>query len=420
VTEENVQELSKEEKYRLRATVLLTFTPGKPVDNLDLLAGREKQISKVLEAVFSPGQHAAIYGERGVGKSSLANLIYDMVFAAGKETFIPVRINCSAIISFNEIWREIFKQVHLHSVRGDSMLEDQVSDTPNSEEIRQIFDQASNPSIVVIDEFDRVDEITAAAMSDTIKTLSDRGTDTTLVIVGVADKVEQLIHEHLSIDRALLQIPMPRMSRDELIAVVTKGMVRLPELSIQEGLARRMADISKGLPHFTHLLAKHSALSAINDGRRRIVRKDYENALKTATEDKSQTLGQAYLTATHSPRETIFEEVLLACALATDERGFFGAKDVKRPLARIMNKAVKIEAYIRHLDKFSQQERGPVLKKEGQKRKFQYSFVEPMMQPYVLMKGLTEGKITEEQLSVLSNPSSAAEPPYEQLTFDDH
>ena len=418
MTEKNGQSLSMEEKYRLRATVVLTFTPGKPVSNLDLLAGREKQIGKVLEAVFSPGQHAAIYGERGVGKSSLANLIYDMVFATGKESFIPVRINCSAMISYHEIWREIFRQIQLNSARGETMLEDQVSDTPNSEDIRQIFEQASNSSIVVIDEFDRVDEITAAAMSDTIKTLSDRDADTTLVLVGVADSVEQLIYEHLSIDRALIQIPMPRMSRDELIAIVTKGMTRLPELSIEEGLGKRMADISKGLPHFTHLLAKHSALSAINDGRRRIVRKDYESALKTATEDKSQTLGQAYLKATHSARETIFEEVLLACALATDERGFFGAKDVKRPLARIMNKPVKIEAYIRHLDKFSQEARGPVLKKGGQKRKFQYSFVEPMMQPYVLMKALTEGKITEEQLSVLSNPSSASGAPYEKLTFD--
>jgi hypothetical protein len=272
---------------------------------------------------------------------------------------------------------------------------------------------------VVIDEFDRVDAITASAMADTIKTLSDRDTDTTLVLVGVADSVEQLIHEHLSIDRALLQIPMPRMSRDELIAIVTKGMTRLPELIMEEGLDKRMADISKGLPHFTHLLAKHSALSAINDGRRRVVRRDYENALKTATEDKSQTLGNAYLKATHSAKESIFEEVLLACALATDDRGFFGAKDVRRPLTRIMNKPVKIEAYIRHLDKFSQEIRGPVLKKQGQKRKFQYSFVEPMMQPYVLMKALTEGKITEEQLSVLSNPASASEPPYEQLTFDD-
>jgi hypothetical protein len=44
-----------------------------------------------------------------------------------------------------------------------------------------------------------------------------------------------------------------------------------------------------------------------------------------------------------------------------------------------------------------------VLKKEGKKCRFQYSFVEPMMQPYVLMKGLADGKITEEHLNVLSD-----------------
>jgi hypothetical protein len=103
------------------------------------------------------------------------------------------------------------------------------------------------------------------------------------------------------------------------------------------------------------------------------------------------------------PLESTFEEVLLACALSTDEHGLFGAKDVRLPLAKILKKPVKIEAYIRHLDKFSQEERGPVLKKEGKKRRFQYSFVEPMMQPYVLMKGLADGKITEEHLSVLSD-----------------
>src|SRR5215469_6455775 len=59
----------------------------------------------------------------------------------------------------------------------------------------------------------------------------------------------------------------------------------------------------------------------------------------------------------------------------------------------VMGRPVKIEAYIRHLDKFSQPERGPALKKEGMKRKFEYGFVQPMMQPYVLMKGLAEGKI---------------------------
>lgn len=294
------------------------------------------------------------------------------------------------------------------------MLEDQVSDVPNSEDIRGIFAQVPVPSIVVLDEFDRIDSTTSSAMSDTIKTLSDHATDTTLVLVGVADSLDQLIEGHQSIDRALIQIPMERMSRTELMEIVSKGMGRLNEMSIEPGLDGRMADISKGLPHFTHLLAKHSALSAIGDLRRMITSKDYEQALKAATEEKSHTLGKGYRTATHSAKESLFEEVLLACALATDEQGRFGAKDVKTPLAKIMKKLVKVEAYIRHLDKFSQAVRGPVLKKEGQKRRFQYSFVEPMMQPYVLMKGLADGRITEEHLSVLS---SVSEPPSEQSLF---
>jgi Cdc6-like AAA superfamily ATPase len=416
VTDGSAQSLSMEGRFRLKAEISTTFTPGTPVSKLDLLAGREKQIDKVLEAVLSPGQHAAIYGERGVGKSSLANLIYDMVFASGRHTFIPVRINCSQMVSFHEIWRAVFRQVQEAS--GGANLEEQVSDTPNSEDIRGIFAQVTAPSIVVIDEFDRVDETTSAAISDTIKTLSDRATETTLVLVGVADSVEQLIEEHHSIDRALIQIPMPRMSREELIAIVTNGMARLPQLSMEAGLAERIAALSKGLPHYTHYLAKHSALSAVNDNRRAIARGDYENALREAAEDKSHTLSQAYSNATHSAKESIFEDVLLACALATDERGLFVAKDVRQPLSLITKKPVKIEAYIRHLDKFSQVPRGPVLKKDGQKRRFQYSFVEPMMQPYVLMKGLADGKITEEQLSVLSSPSTASGQPFERSLFD--
>jgi Cdc6-like AAA superfamily ATPase len=391
-----------DESLRLRTAVLTAFTPGRPVNHLDLLAGRAEQITKVLEAVISPGQHATIYGERGVGKSSLANLVYDMLFASGQQNYIPVRINCSVSMTFPEIWLEIFRQLE-EMTQTNELIMSLPEHNPNGEDVRNILRKVARPSIIVIDEYDRVDESVAISMADTIKTLSDRDVPATLVLVGVADSVEQLIREHSSIDRALIQIPMPRMLRGELIELIQKGMARLPELTVEHGLDERIVDLSKGLPHFTHLLAKHSLLSAIDAGRRHVTRNDYQKALKVATDEKSQTLGNAYRRATHSAMESIFEEVLLACALSTDEHGLFGAKDVRIPLSKILNKPVKIEAYIRHLDKFSQDERGPVLKKEGKKRKFQYSFVEPMMQPYVLMKGLTDGKITEEHLSVLSD-----------------
>lgn len=391
-----------DEPLRLRAAVLSAFTPGLPVNHLDLLAGRSQQITKILEAVISPGQHATIYGERGVGKSSLANLVYDMVFASGQQNYIPVRINCSVSMTFSDIWLEIFRQLEEMTEAKDLILSFP-EHNPSGEDIRNILRKVARPSIIVIDEYDRVDESVATNMADTIKTLSDRGVPTTLVIVGVADSVEQLIREHSSIDRALIQIPMPRMLRGELIELIQKGMARLPEITMEDGLDQRIVDLSKGLPHFTHLLAKHSLLTTIDAGRRRVTRSDYEKALKIATEEKSQSLGNAYRRATHSAMESTFEEVLLACALSTDEHGLFGAKDVRVPLTKILKKPVKIEAYIRHLDKFSQEERGPVLKKEGKKRRFQYSFVEPMMQPYVLMKGLADGKINEEHLNVLSD-----------------
>jgi hypothetical protein len=221
-----------------------------------------------------------------------------------------------------------------------------------------------------------------------------------LVIVGVADSLEQLIEEHASVERALVQIRMPRMSEAELLNIIDTGVKRC-ELTIDQVLPTKIAKLAHGLPHYTHLLVKHAALAAVNDSRPHISRADYERAIRAAVEDKSQTLGNDYVKATHSPFENIFAEVLLACSLATDKNGFFSAKDVRRPLSQIMEEPYEIQAYIRHLNRFSQEARGPVLKKEGKTRRFQYSFIDPMMQPYVLMKGLSDGLINEEQLGVL-------------------
>ena len=60
------------EKWAKYARVAEVFTPGAPIDSLDLFAGRIEQIKDVLTAVVQRGQHLVLYGERGVGKTSLA------------------------------------------------------------------------------------------------------------------------------------------------------------------------------------------------------------------------------------------------------------------------------------------------------------------------------------------------------------
>jgi hypothetical protein len=48
-----------------------------------------------------------------------------------------------------------------------------------------------------------------------------------------------------------------------------------------------------------------------------------------------------------------------------------------------------------HLKQFCETERGPVLKKMGGEYKWRYQFYNPLLQPFVLMKGLDAGLISK-------------------------
>lgn len=43
------------------------------------LFGRQTEVQKLVEALNTPGQHVLLYGERGVGKSSLANVAAELM-----------------------------------------------------------------------------------------------------------------------------------------------------------------------------------------------------------------------------------------------------------------------------------------------------------------------------------------------------
>jgi KAP family P-loop domain. len=318
-----------------------------------------------------------------------------VVVGTGQHTFIPARVNCSQGITFDAIWREVFKQLPITREGETYHIDELVASSPNSEEIRGLLEQLDNPSIIVIDEFDRVDATVAALMADTLKTLSDRATETTLVIAGVADSIDQLIEEHESVNRALVQVQMPRMSIEELLETIDKGLTKAA-MAMPDSLKSRIASLSQGLPHYTHLLAKLAALAALKNDRLEVNQSDYDAAIGEAVADKTQTLGKSYQKATHSPKKNIFAQVLLACALAADRSGYFSAKNVRDPLRMITNQDYDIQAYTRHLNQFSQESRGPILKKEGITRRFQYKFIEPLMQPYVVMRGLADRLISEE------------------------
>ena len=357
--------METDERYQLLAKVSSAFSPSAPINSADLFAGRTKQVEQATTALFQRGQHVILFGERGVGKTSLANTLYDLLYSALAANDVRLaRFNCSAETRFGDLWRGILREIELQenqhatgfshelTVRArrlDTFLPPEIG----PEDVRFVLERVPFTTILVIDEVDRInDKATTVLLADTIKSLSDHSVDTTIILVGVADSVDQIITEHRSIERALVQIQMPRMSLVELFEIVDKGLKRA-EMTIAPEAREEVAKLSQGLPHYTHSLTLYAARGAISDGRIHIEFEDVDAAIKTAVGGAQHSLVSAHHRAISSPRENLYQQVLLACALArTDELGYFAAVDVREPMGRIMGKHYDIPAFSRHLNDF--------------------------------------------------------------------
>jgi len=387
------------------------FTPAAPIDAERLFAGRIGQLRRVVDAVNQKGQHAIVFGERGVGKTSLANIISTKISGP----VLPARINCDSANTYSSLWKRMFGQITFaRTTQGIgfgadvtttiSTVAEQLDSQITPDYVRQVLASLSGVfPILIIDEFDRIANTQVkTAIADTIKTLSDHAIAATIVLVGVADSVDQLIEQHQSIERALVQIQMPRMSNDELYEILDNGLQTL-EMAIDEAAKQEIAFLSRGLPHYAHLLGLHSVRAAVDGKSSTISLAHVEAAISEALRQAQQSIQSAYHKATTSARkDNIFSQVLLACALArTDDLAYFAAGDIRDPLRTITGRAYDIPNFSPHLYAFCEHERGPVLQKTGIPHRYRYRFINPLMQPYIVMQGKTKGLLDKEKLAAI-------------------
>jgi Cdc6-like AAA superfamily ATPase len=384
------------------AEVGRVFTPFAPVDSLELLAGRTSQVMEVVDAINQRGRHAVLYGERGVGKTSLANVLPDVfVDEDTGERLRSVKINCHTMADYHSAWSSIFREVG----KEEEFQRYWSQNPPDPEDVRYLLESLGYRLLIVMDELDRLEDDDALSqLADTIKTLSDHSVDVTIILVGVADSIDQLIGDHLSIQRNLTQVPMQRMSVDELSLIVTNGLERL-RMRIEDEAKLRIPRLSEGLPFYTHLLCLHAAQRAVMEDRDVVTVTDVEEAIRTSVNKAEHSVRTDYQKAVRSPRkESHFEQVLLACALAPkDDLGYFNASTVREPLSRIMGQPRNIASFVKHLNKFTESGRGPILQRTGKPRSYFYRFINPMLEPFVVLHGVTNGLISQDVLLELQD-----------------
>lgn len=394
------------------------FTPSAPIAIADLFAGRQSHIGRLVDVVSERGRHAIIYGEPGVGKTSIAQVLR-YVIPVRTSSIRYVRKAAFSSDDFSSLWLSVFRELSfIHEGKQHVVSELYQNGITPADVVRELsmFSENDIP-IIVIDEYNLVsDSSTSKLMAETIKAVSDAGLKATIVIVGISDNVSDLVAGHESIGRCSEEILMPRMTNDEMRDVI-EGRIRRLGMNIEADAKWKIINLSKGLPAFAHGLGKAAVSAAIANRRKTIREADVDAAIDDILNSSWNTLRTEYEVATHSNQEKArYKQILTACALAqSDEIGYFIPKQVQEPLSAILHRPIGIDGFNDNLKDFTEPKRGKVLQRRGQARIYRYRFRNPAMQPYVIMRGIQEGLIGEDARSALSAPEQPTLFPTEPL-----
>jgi Cdc6-like AAA superfamily ATPase len=387
------------------------FTPSTPITVAELFAGRQDQAFRIVDGIGERGRHIILFGERGVGKTSLVQIIPYLLPAPKPQTIKFARVQCFPTDGYSSICKKIFKEIRFTADIGEGPKTYDVSEMYPGEIspddfVREmsVFSENDIP-VIVIDEFNELlDDGAPTLLANTIKALSDAGTNVTLIIVGAADSVTDLISSHASIERCTAEILMPRMSTEELHEIIETRLKQLG-MTIEPDAKWKIINLAKGLPQYVHGLGKLSCFWAITERRLHMTEHDTDRAIENLLDTSEQTFKTAYETATRSNQpDNLFKHVLTACALAkADENGYFAPVAVREPLAGILGRGVTIATFQNHLADFAEK-RGQILQRIGEQRSYRLRFRHPAMQPYVIMRGIQEGIVDERAKQALSSP----------------
>lgn len=354
------------EKKILRSDVRNVFTPHSPVSDLNLFFGRQQEVKSLIGYLTTPGQHALLFGNRGVGKSSLANITAHLILKHFTGGQIIIK-KCDSNDSFASVVGEALEYVGIDisetskSKSTKAGINNIVSiSKDSSSSSKGHWDLASSPSwvskklhsseaIFVIDEFDTIeDEQENKKMAELIKLLSDYGGKFKILLVGIAETAEELTKKHPSVARCLKEVKLNNMSNQELKKIIIGGANRL-KLAFKPEVIKKIISLSSGYPHFTQLLALKSAQEAVVEERKEISLSDLSNALDKSINDAEGTLRKNYFEAVRSTKED-YSKILLAAALCKADE--IEAKDIREKYKELYDTDIsqgKLNNYFKRL-----------------------------------------------------------------------
>lgn len=397
-----------------KSRVREVFTPHVPVDEISHFFGREDEAKRLVSVINSPGQHILLYGDRGVGKTSLSKTTCKLILhKIHKGEFFEKR--CDSGDSFSSIFLEpieatgidlnIAKSTTSHQEGGDAGLNMGVAKAGvkssrststtsipsiNLDSPSWVAKQLSKlKAIMLIDEADAlINDSDKKNIAELVKFLSDYKSSFKIVIVGIGRTGEELTAGHPSVERCLKEVYLQRMSDDDLRSLVLNGMKTIG-LKPDPEVVDKIVDISAGFPHFTHLICLKCAELAIIGKSKHVQREILKEALVESVKDSESALKRMY-DSTLRPLTKPQEYKLLLLAASYCKTPEFRSAELSEKLESMFNVKIDSKGLSRRLTNLTKGDHKTILFKPA---KGCFQFTDPRMPSFIKMVLLGEEEL---------------------------
>jgi DNA replicative helicase MCM subunit Mcm2 (Cdc46/Mcm family) len=312
------------------AAIRRAFTPSQPVQDLRLFAGRSGLLRRVIRAIEDQNLHVVVYGDRGIGKTSLMQMVREL---AGRAHYVVSYTSCGEDSEFSDTMRAIAARIPLlyseefdpgvdEVAQGGTLADRLPAGTFTAAQLTETLSTVAGTRVLILlDEFDRPkSERFRNAVAELIKNLSDRSIRVQFLIGGVAANLSDLIAHVPSIRRNVIGIAVPNMDDGEVRDLIRIG-TDVGQIMMSEAAINNVVTASAGLPYLASLIGQHAALHAAEVGATEIGTAHVKEAIARARDDIGSRLSPQAAYALSLPETTGKDSVIVDAATEAVREG---------------------------------------------------------------------------------------------------
>lgn len=312
------------------------LTPARAISSPEHLKGRTRALLQIDRAFNSPGKHVFIFGDRGVGKTSLAQTAAFLQQSSSSE---PILLACGGSPFLSTVRDAVKRALPIGDTIFQKRIEQKLKvgiagfsgeltrslangsvpqvDTINDavQLLRFVGEVHSKRPVIIFDEFDQITEIRQRKVcADIIKQVSDQGVNVRFILCGIGTSMEDLIGVHLSTARYLLPIELERLSHDARWEII-KSAASAMNVTVGDNFLLRIGQISDGFPYYVHLVGEQLLWNMFDDSNLvgHCMQEHFREGVNSAVREAEAALKSIYDNAVQKYSDD-YEEVLWALA----------------------------------------------------------------------------------------------------------